>query len=152
VNATFIDAERRTIGEAHLKQTPHGVLLTIDLTNAPPGVRAVHLHTVGQCDAPTFDSAKAHFAPGGSTHGFLNPQGPHAGDLPNLDIPSTKKLRVEQMLPNVTLDPGPQSLLDADGSALVIHAGKDDYLSDPAGESGDRIACARITSSEVTAK
>ena len=77
-------------------------------------------------------------------HGFLDPAGPHAGDLPNLDVPASNKLSVEYLVTNVTLSPGPRSLLDADGSSLVMHAGKDDYATDPAGGSGDRLACAAI--------
>ena len=142
---TFVNIEGRSIGEVRLQQTPHGVLVKIDLTNATPGIHAVHIHRVGKCDVPSFESAGDHFDPAANQHGFLNPKGPHAGDLPNLDVPTTKRLSVEYVVANVTLDPGSRSLLDADGSALVIHGGKDDYASDPAGDSGDRLACARVT-------
>jgi Cu-Zn family superoxide dismutase len=120
--------------------------MKIDLTNAAPGVHAIHVHKVGKCEAPSFESAGDHVALTASVHGFHNARGPHTGDLPNLDVPSTKRVSVEHMLPGVTLAPGATSLLDADGSALVIHAGKDDYATDPAGDSGDRIACGRIAS------
>jgi Cu-Zn family superoxide dismutase len=142
--ATFIDVERRTIGQARLQQTPHGVLLRIELTNATPGIHALHLHNVGKCDAPSFESAGEHVDTAAQQHGFLNPAGPHAGDLPNLDVPASNKLSVEYLVAGVTLSPGPRSLLDADGSALVMHVGKDDYATDPAGGSGDRLACAAI--------
>ena len=140
----FVDGEGRSIGEVRLQQTPHGVLVKIDLVNATPGIHALHFHKVGKCDRPSFESAGGHVEPAARQHGFLNPNGPHAGDLPNLDVPTTKRLAVEYVVVNVTLDRGSRSLLDADGSALVIHAGKDDYASDPAGNSGDRLACARI--------
>ena len=143
-SGTFIDSQSQPVGEVRLQQTPHGVLIKIDLTNAPPGVHALHIHNVGKCDAPTFESAGDHFDTAARKHGLLNPAGPHAGDLPNLDVPATKKLSMEYHVPGMTLDRGPQPLVDADGFALVIHAGKDDYTSDPAGASGDRLSCARV--------
>jgi len=142
--AVLHDAQGRSVGEARLQQTPHGVLLRLDLKHATPGIHALHFHEVGRCDRPTFESAGAHFNPGGHQHGLLNPHGFHAGDLPNLDIPSTQQLSVEYLVADVTLTPGPQSLLDANGSALVMHAGKDDHASDPAGQSGDRMACGQV--------
>jgi Cu-Zn family superoxide dismutase len=142
--ATLTDARGGGVGEARLQQTPNGVLLMLDLRNATPGVHALHIHEVGKCDAPSFESAGGHFEPAGRAHGFLNPRGPHAGDLPNIHVPDAKRLSVEYLITSVTLDAGPRSLLDANGSALVIHAGKDDYTSDPAGEAGDRLACGPI--------
>ena len=143
-SAPLIDAQGRPVGEARLQQTPNGLLLKLELRNATPGTHAIHIHQVGRCDAPSFESAGGHFGPGNKGHGFLNSRGPHAGDLPNLEVPATGQLSVEHLLKDVTLDGGPASLLDGDGSALVIHAEKDDYASDPAGKSGDRIACGRI--------
>ena len=144
MTVTLSDAHGRSIGEARLQQTPHGVLMKLELRNATPGTHALHIHETGRCDAPSFESAGDHFAPSGRPHGFLNPRGPHAGDLPNIDVPSTKQLSVEHLVADVTLEPGPHSLLDANGSAIVIHADKDDYASDPTGNAGDRIACGRI--------
>jgi len=148
-SATLIDVEGRAIGEARLLQTPHGVLVRLDLRNATPGVHALHVHEVGKCDKPSFESAGKHFSPAPRKHGFLNPGGPHAGDMPNLYVPqATRELSTEFLLADVTLDPGPRSLLDSNGSALVIHAGQDDYKTDPSGNSGDRIACGRIEKSQ----
>jgi superoxide dismutase, Cu-Zn family len=144
-SGTFIDAQNQPVGEVLLQQTPHGVLVKIDLTNATPGTHALHIHTVGKCDAPSFESAGGHFDTAARKHGFLNPAGHHAGDLPNLDVPLVGKLSMEYHVPEMTLERGPRPLMDGDGSALVIHAGKDDYTSDPAGASGDRLACARVT-------
>lgn len=145
VTAKLTDAQGRSVGEARLQQTNRGVLLKLELRNAPPGLHALHIHEVGRCDAPSFESAGDHFAPSGREHGFFASGGPHAGDLPNIDVPGTGGLSVEHLVPDVTLEGGANSLLDANGSALVMHAAKDDYSSDPAGNSGDRIACARIT-------
>jgi Cu-Zn family superoxide dismutase len=143
-SATLRDAEGRSVGEARLQQASNGVLVVLEFTNATPGVHALHIHEVGACDAPSFESAGGHFAPTGREHGILNPRGPHAGDLPNIHVPSDRHLTLEYVIPDVTLDPGPRSLLDADGSAIVMHAGTDDYRTDPAGEAGDRLACGVI--------
>jgi Cu-Zn family superoxide dismutase len=142
--AVLVDAQGRGVGEARLQQTPSGVLLRLDLKNATPGVHGLHIHEVGRCDGSSFESAGGHFSPDRRAHGFLNPRGPHAGDLPNIFVPVSTELSVEYVLRDVTLDAGARSLLDANGSALVIHAGKDDYMSDPAGEAGDRLGCGPI--------
>jgi len=142
--AVLLDAEGRGIGEARLQQVLGGVLLRLDLKNATPGVHALHIHEVGRCDGPSFESAGAHYSPDAHKHGFLNTRGPHAGDLPNIFVPADGKLSVEILEPNVTLAAGPRSLLDANGSALVIHAGKDDYTTDPSGEAGGRLGCGPI--------
>lgn len=144
--ATLADAQGRNVGTAQLRQTPHGVLLKLDLKNATPGVHGLHIHEAGQCEGPDFKSAGGHFNPAGRQHGFLNPNGPHAGDLPNIEVPSTTAHSVEYLIPGVTLDPGPQSLLGKNGSAIVIHAKPDDYMTDPAGEAGDRLVCGAIVS------
>jgi Cu-Zn family superoxide dismutase len=138
------DARSRPIGQAHFQETPHGVLLKLDLRDGPPGVHALHLHEVGRCDGPTFESAGAHVTVSERQHGFLGVDGPHTGDLPNIDVPSNGRLTADYFVPGVTLGSGQGSLLDADGSALVIHERQDDYLTHPAGDSGDRIACGRV--------
>jgi Cu-Zn family superoxide dismutase len=146
-SATLEDAHGRSIGKAQLRQTPHGVLLSVDLVNAPPGTHGLHVHEAGSCEGPSFKSAGGHYNPSGKQHGFLNPSGPHAGDLPNIEIPKTGQLSVEQFLADVTLEPGAKSLLDDNGSAIVLHSTQDDYASDPAGMAGDRLACGQITAS-----
>jgi Cu-Zn family superoxide dismutase len=142
--AAMVDASGRTVGQARLQQTPHGVLLLLELRNTTPGVHALHIHDIGKCDAPSFESAGDHVAFRGQQHGFLNVNGPHAGDLPNVHVPTSTELAVEFLIPAVTVDSGPRSLLDANGAALIIHAGKDDYASHPAGAAGDRLACGPI--------
>jgi superoxide dismutase, Cu-Zn family len=148
-SANLVDGEGRSVGQALLQQTPHGVLLKLDLKNTTPGIHGLHIHDVGRCDRPSFESAGGHFNPSGRQHGFLNPRGPHAGDLPNIEVPTTTQLSVEYLVSDVTVEPGPRSLLDNNGSTIVIHAGKDDYATEPAGESGDRLACGQIVGSET---
>jgi Cu-Zn family superoxide dismutase len=139
--AEIKDAKGQSLGNAMLRETPNGVLLSVDLQNVPAGPHAFHIHTTGKCEGPTFMTAGGHFAPGGTKHGLMAQAMPHAGDLPNLHVGADGKLAFEVLAANVTLAAGPRSLFDADGSALVLHATADDYFSDPAGNAGGRIAC-----------
>ncbi|MFZ5997772.1 MAG: superoxide dismutase family protein [Nitrospirota bacterium] len=143
-NAIFYNDRGDEIGRATLTETAHGVLITAELRNLPPGPHGFHIHAVGKCEPP-FKTAGGHFNPTGKKHGYMNPDGMHAGDLPNLYAGSDGKARAEVLAGEVTLREGKASLFDADGSALVVHAKSDDYKSDPAGDSGDRIACGVIT-------
>jgi Cu-Zn family superoxide dismutase len=139
--ATLKNAEGKEVGRAALTQTPAGVLIRLTLDGLPPGERAFHIHGVGKCEPP-FTSAGPHFNPGGRKHGIMAADGRHAGDMPNLHVPADGKLVAEVLNDAVTLEKGkPNSLLGRQGTALVIHAGKDDYRSDPTGDAGGRIAC-----------
>jgi Cu-Zn family superoxide dismutase len=111
-------------------------------------VHGIHVHTVGRCDGPGFESAGPHWNPTNRRHGMNNPQGPHGGDLPNVTVAANGVLgeTVTLVGADLTTPPGvPGALIDADGAALVIHAQADDYVTDPSGNSGARIACAVIT-------
>ncbi|MGE0451261.1 MAG: superoxide dismutase family protein [Vicinamibacterales bacterium] len=140
--AAMQDRSGRNVGDAALRDTPHGVLLKVDLRGVQPGIHAFHIHETGRCDAPQFSSAGGHFAPEGHQHGVLNPSGAHAGDLPNVHVLAAGDVSFEYLVPGATLRPGTStSLLDQDGSALVMHAGADDYRTDPSGGAGDRLIC-----------
>jgi len=142
--ATLKNAEGKDVGSAALTQTPAGVLIKLAVKGLPPGERAFHIHGVGKCEPP-FTSAGPHFNPGGKKHGLMAADGHHAGDLPNLHVPASGELAVEVLNAGVTLEQGkPGSLLGGQGTALVVHAGKDDYKTDPAGDAGGRIACGLI--------
>jgi Cu-Zn family superoxide dismutase len=143
-SAPLKDAKGKDVGSVNLTQTPHGVLINVAVKGLPPGEHAFHVHAVGKCEPP-FTSAGGHFNPGGKKHGLLAAEGHHAGDMPNLHIPQSGDLTVEVLNADITLDKGkPNSVFDADGSAIVIHAGSDDYKGDPAGNAGSRIACGVI--------
>ena len=142
--AALKDAGGKAVGSVNLTQTPHGVLINLSVKGLAAGEHAFHVHAVGKCEPP-FTSAGGHFNPTNKKHGMLAAEGYHAGDMPNLHIPQSGDLTVEVVNTNITLEKGkPNSVYDADGSAIVIHAGSDDYKSDPAGNAGGRIACGVI--------
>lgn len=141
-SAVLKDAQGKEVGSATLTALPNGVLIGLDLTALPAGEHALHIHAVGTCEPPDFKSAGGHFNPEEDKHGLMNPAGPHAGDMPNIQVPDSGKLQIEVLNQMVHLGDG---LLDKDGSALVIHTGADDYKTDPAGNTGDRIACGVIS-------
>ena len=139
--ATLKDAGGKDVGSAQLSQTPHGVLVRLTLKGVPAGEHAFHIHQTGKCEAP-FTTAGGHFNPGGKKHGVMAHDGPHAGDMPNLHVPSDGSLAIEVVNAAVTLEKNkPNSLYKPEGTALIIHAGKDDYKTDPTGDAGGRIAC-----------
>ena len=143
--AVMVNAQGQKVGEATLTETPQGVKISLKVENLPPGVHAFHIHEKGACAAPGFQSDGGHFNPFGKHHGLQNPQGPHAGDLPNLTVGADGKGTLETVAAPVTLKPGKNSLFQEGGTSLVIHADADDNLSDPAGNAGARIACGPIT-------
>ncbi len=138
--AKMMNANGEGVGEVTLDETPHGTLLHATLENLPAGTHAFHVHSVGKCEPP-FKSAGGHFNPEGKMHGFLNAEGLHAGDMPNIHVPASGSLEIEILNTLLKLD---STLFDSDGAAIVIHAGADDYKSDPAGAAGPRIACGVI--------
>jgi len=144
-NAIMYNTSGAPIGTAQLTQDQNGsVFVEIASISLPAGVHGIHFHDVGKCDGgttPAFSSAGGHYNPMGKEHGLQNPNGPHAGDNPNITVPASGVGEVSFSTGRISLTPGTASLLDADGSALVIHAAADDQLTNPSGNSGARIAC-----------
>jgi len=138
---TLRDADGADVTTLTLSDAGNGILVTGTLSDVPPGPHGFHFHAVGKCEPP-FESAGGHFNPTGRQHGILNEAGHHAGDMPNVIMPETGKGTIQVFVEGVTLAEGEDgSLRDDDGTAIVLHAGPDDYKTDPAGDSGDRIAC-----------
>jgi Cu-Zn family superoxide dismutase len=142
--AQLKNAQGNVVGVAVLRQDEGGVRFFADVRGIPQGQHGIHLHAVGKCEPPEFTSAGGHFNPAGKKHGLANLDGPHAGDLPNLSVGPDGTGQLNYLVPGLTLGSGAGSLFDAPGTAVVIHSGADDYRTDPAGNSGARIACGVI--------
>jgi Cu-Zn family superoxide dismutase len=144
-HADIINAEGKSIGTASLRETKDGVVMTVTVKGLPEGLHAVHFHSVGKCESPAFTSAGPHFNPWNKKHGLKNPAGPHAGDLPDMYVQRNGVGRYEVLADSITLGSAETSIFDVDRTSLIIHATADDNITDPTGNSGDRIACGVIT-------
>ena len=151
----IVGADGRAAGQATFTEGPDGVMIRLqfEARALPPGWHGLHLHARGDCS----DFAAGFQASGGHVrnpsrrmqHGLMNERGPEAGDLPNLFASPAGAFGAEVFAPGVTLSAAPlrgrQPLLDADGAALIVHAGPDDQRTQPIGGAGERIACAALT-------
>ena len=140
--AALKTAEGGDAGMVTLTEDAKGLTIKVEVAGLEPGPHGLHLHAVGRCEGPKFESAGPHWNPTGKQHGRDNPQGAHLGDLANLDVGADGRGTASFTLGGQSLLGGEHPLLDLDGAALVVHAKADDYKTDPSGASGDRVACA----------
>ncbi|MCF3936062.1 superoxide dismutase family protein [Acuticoccus sp. M5D2P5] len=140
--ADVIDTSGASVGTVSFMQTPSGfVVIKADISGLEPGVHGFHIHETGECDAEGgFESAGGHYS-GGMEHGVLTEGGPHAGDLPNVEVGGDGTLVTEIFTDRVSIGGETNPLDDADGSAIMVHSGADDYQSQPSGDAGSRVAC-----------
>lgn len=146
-NATAIinNSNGSTIGLATFIQDANSTVhINVTVSGLTPGLHGIHIHDKGFCIGPSFKSAGEHYNPLGKEHGLLNPKGPHAGDLPNLEVGMDGKGNMNVTTKLVTISPGPTTLFTTNGTSLVIHSNPDDLITNPAGNSGQRIACGAI--------
>jgi len=140
VEAELRNADGKTVGTAQVFNRASGSVLEIEASGMTPGPHGMHLHAIGKCEGPDFASAGGHLNPEGHQHGDLNPLGSHLGDLPNVTAGPDGRVKATIRTPMRPFKLV-STLLEGDGTALVLHAGPDDYLTDPAGNSGARVAC-----------
>ena len=142
--ADIVNAAGEVIGKASFEQTPTGVLISVDVTGLPPGGHGIHLHAIGSC-TPDFKTAGGHINPDKAKHGLRHPEGPDAGDLPNLFVAADGSARAGFFTTRVSVSGGDRpALLDEDGSAVIIHENPDDHMTQPIGGAGGRLACGVI--------
>lgn len=139
--ADLVDSSGKPAGTAIVTESTDGLWLDVSVKGVAAGAHGLHVHTIGKCDAPDFASAGGHWNPTGHQHGHKNPQGPHAGDAPNLVANVKGAGRLKTWLGAGMVAMGATPLLDADGAAVVLHADADDEMTDPSGKSGKRILC-----------
>jgi Cu-Zn family superoxide dismutase len=142
--AVLRDAQGKVVGAATLNAVSGGVKIAVQVAGLTPGEHGFHIHAVDKCEPPAFTTAGGHFNPYGKRHGHKNPEGAHAGDLPNLTVGADGTGSIDVTAVGMTLTPGRASLLQPGGASLVIHADPDDEKTDPAGNSGARIVCGVI--------
>lgn len=138
VTARLAGTDGSDIGTVTVTDTPSGMAhATVELQGLPEGAHGIHIHETGDCSASDFTSAGGHLA-GDAAHGVMAEDGPHPGDLPNAHVPASGALTVEAFLPEFSVE---ELMMDDDGSAFIVHAGPDDYESQPSGDAGSRLAC-----------
>jgi superoxide dismutase, Cu-Zn family len=146
--ADIMNAKGEKIGTAKFEMSDLGigVKVSIKVDHLTPGQHGVHIHNVGKCEGPAFTTAGGHFNPTNAHHGVNNAQDPHPhlGDMANLNADFMGKAEANFQLPTANLSSGPNSLFHDGGTSIVVHAKPDDLMSDPSGNSGDRVACGVI--------
>lgn len=140
----LFNADGDPAGKAKLQEKADGVMIALDVTGLDSGWHGFHIHENGSCEGPDFKSAGGHYNPEDTEHGLLNPKGPHAGDLPNVEANADGKAKVDVLAPNVTLKEAKNSLLKEGGTTLIVNEKADDGYSQPAGDAGTRVLCGEI--------
>jgi Cu-Zn family superoxide dismutase len=131
-------------GNVIFRQEPNGSIRVIaevsGLKPGSPSTHGFHVHEKGDCSAPDASSAGGHFNPHGTEHGKIGEGAHHAGDLPSLEADDSGNAKLNAVLDSIVLT-GDHGIV---GRGLIVHADPDDYVSQPTGNAGARVACAVI--------
>lgn len=131
-------------GKLAFVSTDHGVHITGRISGLKPdSTHGFHIHANGDCGAPDASSAGGHFNPTRQPHGHPESGSHHAGDIPNQQANADGVATVDVVAKGIELGTGSDN--DVLGRAVIVHAGPDDYSSQPSGDAGARIACGVIT-------
>ena len=144
VKVELHDAQGKSVGTATLSPAAKGVNIELDVKGLTPGEHGMHIHQNAKCEGPGFTTAGGHLNPDSKQHGLDNPQGPHAGDMPNFTVKADGTAKTKVVAPGITMGSDSHSIFSNGGTALVIHAKLDDEKTDPSGNSGDRVVCGTI--------
>ena len=145
IDVKLYNASGDQVGTAKMTQQTSGVKIAIKAEGFEPGAHGLHIHEIGECKAPRFESAGNHFNPDDKKHGLLNPKGAENGDLPNVVADGSGKIKAEINAPHITLEEGKTTIHRKDGASIIITENADDGMTQPTGKSGDRIACGPIS-------
>lgn len=149
VEVPLKDKDDVEIGGVIFQEADNGVQVNVQVTHLEEGSYGIHIHDKGVCEPPSFESAGDHFNPDDRKHGFYNQEGPHKGDMENLKVDEDGEADQMYMNEFVTLKKGePNSLITKEGTSVIIHEEEDDYMTQPAGDAGDRIYCGVISPPE----
>ncbi|WP_342388413.1 superoxide dismutase family protein [Salinicoccus bachuensis] len=141
----LMNSEGEETATATLSEGDYGVNIALVGQDLPAGTHGFHIHETGSCEQPDFESAGGHYNPTDANHGFDDPEGPHAGDMENIEVAEDGTINTEVTADMVTMEENQETTLYPEGgTALVIHSGADDYESQPSGDAGERIACGVI--------
>ncbi|KEK25139.1 superoxide dismutase family protein [Bacillus gaemokensis] len=152
IDVKLYNASGDTVGTAKVTQQASGVKISIKAEGFAPGPHGLHIHEVGECKAPRFISAGNHFNPDEKKHGLMNPKGAENGDLPNVVADDSGKIKAEIEAPHISLEEGKTTIHRKDGASIIITENPDDGMTQPAGNSGDRIACGVIVEKALDTK
>lgn len=150
IEVTMYGTDEEEMGTATFSEADDGLTIALEAEGLEPGMHGMHIHNAGMCEGPDFSSAGDHFNPTDASHGFDHEDGPHAGDLENIEVDEDGTVSTEVPAENVTIldEAADTSLLTAEGTALIIHSGEDDYESQPSGDAGDPVACGVVTEAQ----
>lgn len=149
LTVTMYNSSNDAIGTAILTEKSEGVSVEVSVEGLEPGLHGIHIHEYAKCDAPDFQSAGNHYNPEDNEHGLMHPEGAHLGDMPNIEAEDGGLVEAELLIGGATLTEGQKSLLQDDGTSLIIHEKQDDGVTQPAGDAGERVACGLITVKEA---